>query len=152
MIIMITCLEWDYVSELKPQTGLFSSARWYMSMENHGGIILREKNSLFIHQSYLAVLLAVLSSSKAERTGEGNYEFCRRNYLFITFKCYLTCRRILRYEAYEVIFPPKEGVLKIFSPLKIHRPRRGLDSRTLGPIASTRTTRPLRTTKHVGDS
>jgi hypothetical protein len=89
-----------------------------MSMENHGGIILREKNSLFIHQSYPAVLLAVLSSSKAERTGEGNYEFCRRNYLFLTFKCYLTCRRILRYEAYEVIFPPKEGVLKIFSPLK----------------------------------
>jgi hypothetical protein len=33
--------------------------------------------------------------------------------------------------------PPKEVVLRILSPLKIHRPRPGLNPRTLGLVAST---------------
>jgi hypothetical protein len=42
--------------------------------------------------------------------------------------------------------PPKEGVLLILSPFKIHRPRPGLNPRTLGPVASTLTTTPPRAT------
>jgi hypothetical protein len=42
--------------------------------------------------------------------------------------------------------PPKEVVLRILSPLKIHRPQPGLNPRILGPVASTLTTRPPRTT------
>jgi hypothetical protein len=34
-------------------------------------------------------------------------------------------------------FPPKEGVLRIFSPLKIRRPRPGLNPRTWVPKAGT---------------
>jgi hypothetical protein len=43
--------------------------------------------------------------------------------------------------------PPKEGVLRILSPLKIHHPRPGLNPRTLGPVAGTLTTRPPRATR-----
>jgi hypothetical protein len=39
-----------------------SSPRWYMSMENHGGIISTIENSWFVHQSSLAILLAELYS------------------------------------------------------------------------------------------
>jgi hypothetical protein len=37
---------------------------------------------------------------------------------------------------------PKKGVLRILSPLKIHRPRPGLNPRTLGQMTSVLTTRP----------
>jgi hypothetical protein len=40
----------------------------------------------------------------------------------------------------------QEVVLRILLPLKIHRPRPGLNPRTLGPVASTLTTSPPRTT------
>jgi hypothetical protein len=39
-------------------------------------------------------------------------------------------------------FPPKEGVLRIFSPLKIRWLRPGMNPRTWVPKASTRTPRP----------
>jgi hypothetical protein len=43
--------------------------------------------------------------------------------------------------------PPKEVVLRIFITLKkIHRPRSGSNPRTLGPMASTLTTSPTRST------
>jgi hypothetical protein len=42
--------------------------------------------------------------------------------------------------------PPKEIVPRFLSPLKIYRPRPGLNPRTFGPIASTVTTRSSRVT------
>jgi hypothetical protein len=39
------------------------------------------------------------------------------------------------------ISPPMEVMLRTLSPLKIDRPRPGLNPRTLGPVASTLTTR-----------
>jgi hypothetical protein len=44
------------------------------------------------------------------------------------------------------ISPRKEGVLRIFTPLKIHTPWLGLNPETSGPMADTLTTRPSRTT------
>jgi hypothetical protein len=56
----------------------------------------------------------------------------------------LTCCKILRHGAGGFTSPPKEGVPRIIiSPLKMYRPRPGLNQRTLGPIAST--TSPPRT-------
>jgi hypothetical protein len=43
--------------------------------------------------------------------------------------------------------PPKKRRVADFITLKIHRPRLGLNPRTLGPVASTLTTRPLRATE-----
>jgi hypothetical protein len=42
----------------------------------------------------------------------------------------------------------RNSCCRFLPPLKIHRPRQGLNPRTFGPIASTKTTRPPRTT-HV---
>ena len=43
----------------------------------------------------------------------------------------------LRHGTHDFTSPPKEGVLRIFSPLKIRRLRPGLNPRTWVPIAST---------------
>jgi hypothetical protein len=58
----------------------------------------------------------------------------------------LTCRKILRHGADGFTSPPKEGVLRIFTAFKNPSTRPGLIPRTLGPVASTITTRPPRTT------
>jgi hypothetical protein len=58
----------------------------------------------------------------------------------------LSCRKILRHGTDGFTSPPKEVVLRILSPLEIHRPRPGLNLRTLGPMVSTVITRPPRTT------
>jgi hypothetical protein len=41
-----------------------------MSMENHGGIVSKGKNSLFVHQSSLAILPVEFPSSIPGGTGE----------------------------------------------------------------------------------
>jgi hypothetical protein len=38
--ILMLSMGWDYISELRPPTGLFLSPTWYTNMENHGGMIL----------------------------------------------------------------------------------------------------------------
>jgi hypothetical protein len=60
-------------------------------------------------------------------------------YLCHTPQGSLTCRKILRRGANGFISPPKEVVLWAFIVLKIHRPRPGLNPRTLCPVASTKT-------------
>jgi hypothetical protein len=69
--------------------------------------------------------------------------FCEK-YLCHTLHISLTCRKILRHGADDFASPPKEGALRIFIALKIHRPLVRWNSRTLGPVASTITTRPPR--------
>jgi hypothetical protein len=61
----------------------------------------------------------------------------------------LTCLKISRHGADDFTFPPKEVVLPIFIAFKVHNPRPGLIPRTLGPMASTITTRPPRATFDV---
>jgi hypothetical protein len=90
-MIMILSMEWGYVSELRPPTGLLFIPRWYMSMKIHGGIISTGENSWFVHHNSLAILPAQPSSSKAEGTGGGNDEFFLTKYLFHTSKVSLTC-------------------------------------------------------------
>jgi hypothetical protein len=65
-------------------------------------------------------------------------------YLCHTPQGYLTWRKNL-HEADDFTSPLKEGVLPTVIALKIHRPRPGLNPRTLGPMVSTITTRPPRT-------
>jgi hypothetical protein len=52
------------------------------------------------------------SSSKAGRTGIGNYEFCLIKYLFHTSKYSLTCHKRLWHGANGFTSLPKEGVLQ----------------------------------------
>jgi hypothetical protein len=106
-----------------------------MSMENHGRMLSKGEDSFF-HQSFLTVLPAVSSSNKAGGTGEGNDKFGLSIFVH-TMQVSLTCRKLLRHGAGDFTSPPKKGVLKIFIALKIHRPRPGLNPRTLGPMAGT---------------
>jgi hypothetical protein len=56
---------------------------------------------------------------------------------------------ILRHGAEGFTSAPKEVVLRDKSPLKIYRLQLGLNSRTLGPIESALTTRPMKATAHT---
>jgi hypothetical protein len=71
-------------------------------------------------------------------------EFCLRNISIHARKVLLHAVN-LRHGTDGFTSPPKEVVLRIFITLK-NRPRPGLNPRTLGPVASTLTTSPPRTT------
>jgi hypothetical protein len=64
-------------------------------------------------------------------------------HLFHPLRGSLICRKILRHFADAFACLPQEVVLRIFIVLKIHLPRPGPNPRTLGPMASTITTRTL---------
>jgi hypothetical protein len=64
-----------------------------------------------------------------------------------TSKPSLTCHKILRPGADVFTSPPKEGVQRIFIAIKIYLSRPRLIPRTLGPMASTLSITPPRTTK-----
>jgi hypothetical protein len=78
---------WGETSNLKcvHQRACCSSPMWYMSLENHAGIISTGENSWFVRQISLANLPAESSSGKAGGTGEGN-EFGLTNYIIHTLK------------------------------------------------------------------
>jgi hypothetical protein len=72
------------------QRAYSSSSRWYMSTENHGGMISTPDSSTRpLLQSYQQS-----RTSKAGETGSENYEFYLTKYLFRTSKGSLTCRKI----------------------------------------------------------
>jgi hypothetical protein len=64
----------------------------------------------------------------------------------VYFQASLTCRKISRNGTDSFTSSPKEVVLCTLSPLKICRPRPGLNPRTLDPVESTLTTRTPRAT------
>jgi hypothetical protein len=94
------------------------SPGWYVSMENHGDDDDSSwGNSWFVHQNSVALLPAETSGS-SRRNGRRS-DNCTYQYL----KCLkgsLTCRKIVRHETSSFTSHPKEGVLRILSPLKIH--------------------------------
>jgi hypothetical protein len=51
------------------QQSYFSSPRWYMSVESHGGITTAGENSWFVYHSSLEILPEESSNSKARGTG-----------------------------------------------------------------------------------
>jgi hypothetical protein len=56
-------IRWDYISELRPQTGLFQSPTWYLRMENHGGMILTRWNRRNLRQIYSSVTFSNKNST-----------------------------------------------------------------------------------------
>jgi hypothetical protein len=105
-------------------------------MENHGGITSTRETSLFVHQSSLAILTAVIQKQE-ELAKETNLAL--RCISVHTSKGSLTYR-----ESYDMeltaLFPLRwKACYRLLSPLQIHRPRQYLNPRTLGPMASTLT-------------
>jgi hypothetical protein len=71
--------------------------------------------------------------------GRRNVKFCIAKYFCSYLRVVFTCHSILRHGASGFTFPPKEGVLRILLPLKIHHLGLVLNPRILGPVASTLT-------------
>jgi hypothetical protein len=98
------------------------SPRWYISTEYHGGILPTEKNFWFVHQSSLAILPAEASSS------EGG--IWRRKYWILP---------TTYYDMWPTDLLPlrRKSCCRLLSLLKIHRRQPSLNTRILGPMAST---------------
>jgi hypothetical protein len=119
------------------QRAYSSSPRWYMSMGNYGGMISREENSWFVHQSSLAILPADTSGSKqGDRAKEIMNLALRSIFVHISL--------VIFYRADGLAFHPKKCVLRIFIALKSLSPWPGLNSRILGRMASALTITPPR--------
>jgi hypothetical protein len=70
----------DYVYELRLSASLFFIPHVIYNIDSHGAKISTGEDSLFFHQSFLAILPAEPSSSKAGINGEGNYKFDSSKY------------------------------------------------------------------------
>jgi hypothetical protein len=104
-------------------------------MENHGGMMLTEENSWYVHQSSLAILPAESSGSKQEEWAKGMMNLALQSIFVHTFKWFIICRKFL-HGASGFTYPLKEGVLQIFISLKNPLPRPGLNLQTLGQMAN----------------
>jgi hypothetical protein len=117
---------WDYVSELRLPTVLLfiSQVIEYISMENRDGMIFTEENFWFVHQNSLENLPEVICYH-AGGTSEGNEEFGLAKYVCSYFPSDFTWVKSYDMGANVVTSPPKKGVLRTFTALKIHRLGRG---------------------------
>jgi hypothetical protein len=101
-------MEWNYVSELWPPTGLLFIPRWFMSMEEwyrQGKLLIRRPElSGNSTSSYLVAKQKELANEIINLAVRSNGS--------------LTCRKILRHIADGFTSPPKGGVLRIFIALK----------------------------------
>jgi hypothetical protein len=115
-----------------------------VSMENHGG--MTSTGNVLIRPPELSgnPTSSHLVAKQEELAKEMNLAL--RSIFARSSKGSLTCRKILRYETDGFTSPPKEDLLRIFSPLKILRPRPDMNLRTWGSVASMLTIMPLKTT------
>jgi hypothetical protein len=98
-----------------------SSARWYMSTENHGGWCQLGKLPICPPECSLAILPVEPSSSKSKGSGQKKWWFCLRNISFIHVEFFYmpqnlkTCGRRL--------YVPSKGrhAVDFLLPLKINR-------------------------------
>jgi hypothetical protein len=116
-----------------------------VSMENRGGMMSTGETPDSSTRAIL-ILPALSYSIKSGGNGERNDEFCLTKYLFRSSKGFLTCRKVLRHGPTALLPLRRKACYGVLSPLKIHRHRPGLNSRTSGSVASSLTTRPPRTT------
>jgi hypothetical protein len=118
-----------------------SSPRWYMSMGNHSGMILRGETP---DLSTRALWKFYQQSSSSKIGGNCN---CFLRSISHTLNDSLTCRKISNLGLMALLPVRRKACCRMLLPLKILRPRLGLNPQALGPVPSTLTTRPLRKTK-----
>jgi hypothetical protein len=132
---------WDYVSELRPPTGLLFNPRVMWAWRAMVMMMPAGDNSWLVHQSSLAVLPAETSgASRMNGRRSENFAYQYPEYL----KGYLTYRKILGHGASSFTYHPKEGVLRIFIALKNPSPRPGMNPRPLGSVECMLITTPPR--------
>jgi hypothetical protein len=129
--MMMILIGWDYVSELRPPTGILFIRRWYTTMENHGGIMKK------IPDSSTRVIWY-----QAGGLGERTENLSLRSICGLVASEVFTCRKILRHGTSGFTSRPKEGVLRICIALKNPSSRPCVNPRTLGPMVSRLTITP----------
>jgi hypothetical protein len=115
---------------------------WCLSMENRGGMMFTEENSLIFPLELSGNLTTRLIRWQAGGTGEGYDEFYLAKYLYSCLN--FTCGKILRHTASGSTSYPKEGVLRILIDRKNPSLRPGLNPRSFCPMARTLTITPAR--------
>jgi hypothetical protein len=110
------------------------SPRWYMRVDNYGGMISTGKSSWFVQQSHL-----VPNQEELEKEMM-NFSLHSRPVSFILWTFFYMPQTL------SVLLPIRMKTRCVFwSPLKVYCPRPGLNPRTLGLMASTLITRPRST-------
>jgi hypothetical protein len=136
---------WDFVSELRPPTVLFSSSSWCMGMESHSGIISSQGKAPYSSIRVLWEFYQQSSSSEAEETWRTNTNFACEVPLFI-FLVFSNMLKALRHGTDWFTFPPMEVVLWIFIALKTSSSA-GFEPTNLGTNCNHAITRPPRATR-----
>jgi hypothetical protein len=141
--LLVTVIEW-YRTKRPLQLRPFSNLLCSHLSSNHSRFI-NQSSLLWLQQKHLILKWGETGRKMAP-------EFCLSVSLSY-LKGSLTCHKILRQGADGFTSPPKKVVLRILSPLKIHRSRPGLKTHILGRKARTLTSRPPRTRKlKMGES
>jgi hypothetical protein len=127
---------WDESASLncKHQLVYCSSLRWYMSIENDGGMMSTVINSWFLHQSSLVILLQSLLVAKQEELVKEMMSLALRSIFVYISKESLTWHKVLRHGAGAFTSPQKQGVLRIFIALKNPLPLTGFEPVNLGSV------------------
>jgi hypothetical protein len=136
-------MDWGYICELRPPTGLLFIKQVIISLENHDGKVWAgetDSSTWAPWQSY--------QQAKQEELSEGNDDLALRSIFVHAAKGSLTCRKIL-HGANGFTYPPKEGVLWIFIAVKSVSSSAGMNSRTFGPMVSTLAITPPRATIEI---
>jgi hypothetical protein len=145
MMMTIISMGWDYISELRPPSGLLFIPQVVYDYREPWWNDIDRVNANSFHRAHWQSCRQS-SSSNAGGTGEGNGEFCLKKCLFHTSKDYSTCRKDLRHGAEGFTSPPKESVLRIFIALKNPSFSAGFESAYVGFNGKHATTRSPRTT------
>jgi hypothetical protein len=129
----------DYVSELRPPTGLMFTSQviygrgkpWWDDDASWGKLLTCPPE---LWRSTSRVIWGQVEGMDDRRENFALQEFCL--YLQVTF----TCCKVLQHGTSGFTSHPKEGVLQIYIALKNPLPRPCLNPLLLGPLATTLTT------------
>jgi hypothetical protein len=142
--MMIKSMGWDYISELRPPTGLLFISQviyehgepWWNDCVDRGKLlILPPELSGNPTSSHLVT---------SRKNGRKEWEFGFPKYFYSYLQLIFAFRKILRHGAFGFTSPPKEIVLRTFIALKNPSRRPGLNPWTFGVMASTLTLTPPR--------
>jgi hypothetical protein len=143
--VLFMSMGWDNISELRPQTGLFfiHQVIWgWRTMVEHRQWNTPGSFNRALWKSYQQSHLVVKQKELANEI----MDFCLMKNLFHASKGPLTYGKSFRRGTDGFTPLWRKACCGFLSRLKIHRPWQGLKPQNLGPMASTITTRPPKTT------
>jgi hypothetical protein len=125
VMMMIMLMGWDYVSELRPPTGLFYPPRLYISMENHGGVMVSTEKTPDLYTRALLKSYQQRHVVANRRNGWRECCICRCEvFLFIPASDIIIINAVKSYNMgpLPLIIPiRRKASWRSWSPLQIYR-------------------------------